>query len=48
MLSGALLRVSQAAVYTNDWAIRIAAREEAVKRIAEEHGFTNLGQVSWK
>lgn len=42
---GTLLRLSQAAVYTNDWAIKITADEEAVKRIAEKHGFTNLGQV---
>lgn len=48
MWLGTLLRVSQAAVYTNDWAIRIVACEEAVKRMAEKHGFTNLGQVSWK
>lgn len=42
---GTLLQVSQAAVYTNDWAIKITANAEAVKRIAEKHGFTNLGQV---
>lgn len=42
---GALLRVSRAAVYTNDWAVGISAGEEAAKRIAEKHGLTNLGQV---
>lgn len=39
------LRVSRAAVYTNDWAVRIRAGEEAAKRIAEKHGLTHLGQV---
>lgn len=39
------LRVGRAAVYTNDWAVRIGAGEEAAKRIAEKHGLTNLGQV---
>lgn len=42
---GTLLRVSQSEVYTNDWAIRIRADEEAVNRIAEKHGFANQGQV---
>lgn len=42
---GALLRLSQAALYANDWAVRIPADAEAVERIAQEHGFTNLGQV---
>lgn len=42
---GTLLRVSQAALYTNDWAIKIKADAEAVRRIAEKHGFANLGQV---
>lgn len=42
---GALLRLSQAALYTNDWAIKITGEAEAVGRIAEKHGFTNLGQV---
>lgn len=39
------LRVSWAAVYTNDWAVRIRAGEEAAQRIAEKHGLANLGQV---
>lgn len=42
---GTLLRLSQAALYTNDWAVRIPADAEAVERIAQKHGFTNLGQV---
>lgn len=42
---GTLLRVSRAALYTNDWAIKIKADAEAVRRIAEKHGFANLGQV---
>ncbi|XP_029693943.1 proprotein convertase subtilisin/kexin type 5 [Takifugu rubripes] len=39
------LRVSRAALYTNDWAVRIRAGEEAAKRIAEKHGLANLGQI---
>uniref|UniRef100_H3C0R6 SPC3 n=1 Tax=Tetraodon nigroviridis TaxID=99883 RepID=H3C0R6_TETNG len=42
---GTLLRVGQADVYTNDWALKITADEEVVGRIAEKHGFTNLGQI---
>lgn len=42
---GTLLRVGQAEVYTNDWAIKISADEETAMRIAEKHGFANLGQV---
>lgn len=42
---GTLLRLGQAALYTNDWAIKIKADAEAVRRIAEKHGFANLGQV---
>lgn len=38
-------RASRAALYTNDWAVRIRAGEEAATRIAEKHGLTNLGQV---
>lgn len=45
MWLGALLRVSRAALYTNAWAVRIRAGEEAAERIAEKHGLTNLGQV---
>lgn len=42
---GTLLRLSQAALYTNDWAVRIPADAEAAERIAQKHGFANLGQV---
>lgn len=45
MWLGALIQVSRAAVYTNDWAVRIRAGEEAAERIAEKHGLKNLGQV---
>lgn len=43
---GTLLQLCQATIYTNDWAIRIRADRESVDRIAEEYGFTNMGQVS--
>lgn len=42
---GGLLRVSRAVVYTNAWAVRLRAGEEAAERMAEKHGLTNLGQV---
>lgn len=42
---GTLLHFCHAAIYTNDWAIRIRADRESVDRIAEKYGFTNMGQV---
>uniref|UniRef100_A0A3Q4AME9 SPC3 n=1 Tax=Mola mola TaxID=94237 RepID=A0A3Q4AME9_MOLML len=42
---GTRLQVCQAAIYTNDWAIRIRADLETVNRIAEKHGFANMGQI---
>ena len=42
---GTRLQVCQAAIYTNEWAIRIRADLETVNRIAERHGFSNMGQV---
>lgn len=41
-----IIQFSHAAIYTNDWAIRIRADNESVNRIAEKYGFTNMGQVS--
>lgn len=42
---GTLLQLCHAAVYTNDWAVRIRADPASVDRIAEKYGFTNMGQV---
>lgn len=35
-----------AAVYTNTWAVQINGGPEEANRIAREHGFINLGNVS--
>lgn len=44
---GTLFQFCHAAIYTNDWAIRIKGDLQSVNRIAEKYGFTNMGQVSW-
>lgn len=33
-------------VYSNSWAVEVAGGANVADRIAEKHGFTNLGQVS--
>uniref|UniRef100_A0A672IDD8 Proprotein convertase subtilisin/kexin type 5a n=1 Tax=Salarias fasciatus TaxID=181472 RepID=A0A672IDD8_SALFA len=38
--------VCHAAVYTNEWAMKIRGDPESVDRMADKHGFVNLGQVS--
>ncbi len=40
------LEICSAAVYTDKWAVQIEGGEEVAKRLAAEHGFTYLGQVS--
>uniref|UniRef100_A0A8C6KVW4 Proprotein convertase subtilisin/kexin type 5a n=1 Tax=Nothobranchius furzeri TaxID=105023 RepID=A0A8C6KVW4_NOTFU len=35
-----------AAVYTNNWAVKVRGDKESVDRIAEKYGFINMGQVS--
>ncbi|XP_028273367.1 proprotein convertase subtilisin/kexin type 5 [Parambassis ranga] len=42
---GIILQLSQATIYTNDWAVKITGDPQAVDRIAEKHGFTNTGQI---
>ncbi|KAM6976267.1 proprotein convertase subtilisin/kexin type 5 [Tautogolabrus adspersus] len=39
------LQFCHATIYSNDWAIKIRADHESVNKIAEEHGFTNMGQI---
>uniref|UniRef100_A0AAQ4RA98 Proprotein convertase subtilisin/kexin type 5a n=1 Tax=Gasterosteus aculeatus aculeatus TaxID=481459 RepID=A0AAQ4RA98_GASAC len=43
---GILLQFCRAAIYTNDWAMRITGGRDSVHGIAEKYGFTNMGQVS--
>ena len=33
-------------IYTNSWAVEITGGDEVANRIAEKHGFNNMGQVS--
>ena len=33
-------------VYSNSWAVKVAGGVDVADRIAEKHGFKNLGQVS--
>ena len=33
-------------IYTNSWAVEIVGGDEVANRIAEKHGFNNIGQVS--
>ncbi|KAM9734341.1 LOW QUALITY PROTEIN: proprotein convertase subtilisin/kexin type 5-like [Menidia menidia] len=42
---GAALHFGQAAIYTNDWAVKVLGDQRSVDRIAEKHGFTNMGQI---
>ncbi|TNN76598.1 Proprotein convertase subtilisin/kexin type 5 [Liparis tanakae] len=37
--------VCGATIFTNNWAVRIRGDPETVDRIAERHGFTNMGQI---
>lgn len=38
----------QQPVFMNEFAVHVPAGGEAADRIAEKHGFTNIGQVSAK
>ena len=40
----ALFPLCNGKIFTNDWAVKVAHRD-AADRIAEKHGFTNMGQV---
>lgn len=40
-----LLLESQALVYTNHWALRIAGGPRVAEHLAAQYGYTNLGQV---
>nr|XP_040052772.1 proprotein convertase subtilisin/kexin type 5 isoform X2 [Gasterosteus aculeatus aculeatus] len=42
---GILLQFCRAAIYTNDWAMRITGGRDSVHGIAEKYGFTNMGQI---
>ena len=33
-------------VYSNSWAVKVSGGVDVADRIAEKHGFKNLGQVS--
>lgn len=39
-------KLIDAEVYTNTWAVQISGGPEEADRIAREHGFINLGNVS--
>ena len=41
-----LLKLSYAAVYTDNWALEIEGGEEAAKAVAKRNGFTYIDQVS--
>ncbi|XP_030211551.1 proprotein convertase subtilisin/kexin type 5 [Gadus morhua] len=40
----ALFPLCNGKIFTNDWAVKVAHRD-AADRIAEKHGFTNMGQI---
>ncbi|XP_061555258.1 proprotein convertase subtilisin/kexin type 5-like [Phycodurus eques] len=42
---GNFLQFCQAALYTNDWALRINGGVKSATRIAEKYGFTNMGRI---
>ncbi|KAL6096710.1 pcsk5 [Pungitius sinensis] len=42
---GILLQFCRAAIYTNDWAMRIKGGRDSIHEIAEKYGFTNMGQI---
>ncbi|XP_051906934.1 proprotein convertase subtilisin/kexin type 5-like [Hippocampus zosterae] len=42
---GNFLHFCQAAIYTNDWALRIKGGAKSATGIAEKYGFANMGQI---
>ncbi|XP_061658032.1 LOW QUALITY PROTEIN: proprotein convertase subtilisin/kexin type 5-like [Syngnathoides biaculeatus] len=42
---GTFLQFYQAAIYTNDWALRINGGVKSATRVAEKYGFTYMGQI---
>ncbi|KAM6902082.1 proprotein convertase subtilisin/kexin type 5 [Xenentodon cancila] len=40
-----LLHVCHAAVYTNEWAVKVSGDHESANRIAHKYGFINMGQI---
>lgn len=47
LLTAELKRADAADVYTNTWAVQIHGGPEEADRVAREHGFTNIGNVSF-
>uniref|UniRef100_A0A3B3BUC8 SPC3 n=1 Tax=Oryzias melastigma TaxID=30732 RepID=A0A3B3BUC8_ORYME len=41
----AVLQLSHAAIYTNDWAVKVNGNRQCVDRIAAKYGFINMGQI---